>query len=133
MLRGQRELGEGGFQINVLFKGSLLWHPSLYIGMGKFFIRLGDACICSCRLADADGVVSTHVLEPCGRPAAALAGGAQGMQPLREPRGEFWGAAEKAIPRGFAVGSRAGSQPLKEMTFLSVDARVTALQLKTWH
>lgn len=58
--------------------------------------------------------------------------GAQGMWLLREPRGEFCGAAEKAAPRGFAAGSRAGSWPPK-MTFLSADTQVTALQLKTQH
>lgn len=55
------------------------------------------------------------------------------MQPLREPRGEFCGAAEKAIPRGVAAGSKAGSRPPKEMTFLSVDAQVTGLQLEMQH
>lgn len=74
--------------------------------MGKFFIMLGDACVCSCRPADADGVVSIHVLESCGRPVAALAadlhgpGGAEHAAARGTARGVLWGS-KKGCPQGF--------------------------------
>lgn len=115
MLKGRRDLGECGFQINVLFNGFLLWCPGLYVGIGKLLFRLEDACICSCRLADTDGVVSIPVVAL--RQLSWLimvARGAQGMQPPGEPAGEFCRAAEKAVVRGSAVGSRAGSRATQE-------------------